>query len=499
MKNFSILLSHELQSQLKSFTFVVMIPVALVVSLLVTNLQVTSYKDRMQVYLEEQKQSNERLEEIFVYSQFKVDVYMPPSVLSVFALGLDESIGNKITVSVLDAPELSATSQRSNAFIRIFNNIDISGVVKILSIFMVLMAACPIAMERERQTGKLTFANSVGRLEYYLSKYVALMIVACIMTAVIFIIPVVWMSFDAQISLSPSTIGAILLMMIFSLLYLSVFVLVSLSVSVVSPKVSIATISSLMVWAVLVFVYPFTVNSMIDRLVKIPSDNVINTQIELMGVEYLKETELFQQGNPRLSCSSCMMSSSYWITSHLYLTTKECFESYKQLNEFLLPKIQQINERIYALRDDQKRQLLHKREMYERLAFFIPDNIYQNVCEQIAGTDYDFRERQFMDATRNYRNILMDYIRTKNGFGYAYFTQMPESEMRNTLDEYTEEVREKYCDSENFVQIFTSETPRFTFFHRTKTSLTWMALLVVLNLVLGGFSIQLCNKYLTFK
>ena len=495
MKNFKILLLHELQSQLKSFTFIVMIPVALVVSLLVTNLQVTSYKDRMQVYLEQQKQSNERLEQIYVYSQFAVDAYMPPAALSVFAKGLDESIGNKITVSVMEPPELSNTSQRGNAFIKIFNNIDISGVVKILSIFMVLMAACPVAMDRERLTGKQTFANPVSRLEYYLSKYAALMAVACIMTAVIFITPVAWMTFDAQVELTLSAMGSVLLMMMFSILYLSVFVLVSLSVSVLSPKVSVATVSSLMVWAMLVFVYPFTVNSMIDRLVKIPSETAISEQIAQIEKEYVQE--LRQKQIPR--CRTWSISTNYGLVTYVCVASKECFELIKTHNDYILPKLQNVNEQIYVLKENQKRKQLHKRHLYERFAFFVPDNIYQNVCEQIANTDYDYRGRQFIDAARNYRNVLIDYIRSKNGFGYAFFAQMNEADMRDAYEDYSQEDREKYCNRQNFNKIFTAETPRFTFFYRTKTPATWMVLLVLLNLALGGLSIQICNKYLKFN
>ena len=141
---------------------------------------------------------------------------------------------------------------------------------------------------------------------------------------------------------------------------------------------------------------------------------------------------------------------------------------------------------------------LYKRRLYERFAFFIPDNVYQNIYEQIAGTDYDYRQRQFMDNARIYRSVLMDYIRSKNGFGYAFFTQVPESEMRDTLEEYSQAVVDKYCSKENLQKIFTAEAPQFTIFHRTKTS-SMMVLLVLLNVVFCSLSIPICNKYLSFN
>jgi hypothetical protein len=319
------------------------------------------------------------------------------------------------------------------------------------------------------------------------------------MTAVIFFTPVAWMTLDAQVELTLSALGSVLLMMVFSILYLSVFVLVSLSVSAMSPKVSIATVSSLMVWAMLVFVYPFTVNSMIDRLVKMPSENAITEQIEQIEKEYMQEMMQYHNESPQFGCPQCNSSSTAGVQTMLGIASRECFEKIKSQNDFFLPKYQTGRERMYSLKDGQKKQQLRKRKLYEQFAFFVPDNIYQNVCEQIARTDYDFRERQFMDAARNYRNVLMDYVRSKNGFGYAFFTQMPQSEWRDTYSEYSQEVMDKYCRKSDLDKIFTAETPRFTFFHRTKTPAIWVVLLVLLNLTLGALSIQICNKFLKFN
>jgi hypothetical protein len=231
-----------------------------------------------------------------------------------------------------------------------------------------------------------------------------------------------------------------------------------------------------------------------------PSENAITEQIEQIDKEYQQERQQVNEIQERPSnCSYCNFGSQNGIIVSLYLTTKDCFEYHKSQNDFLLPKRINSNERKHFLKESQKTKQLHKRKLYERFAFFVPDNIYQNVCEQIAHTDYDFRERQFMDAARNYRNVLMDYVRSKNGFGYAFFTPMPQSEWRDTWQEYAQDVRDKYCNGKDLEKIFTAETPRFTFFHRTKTSVTWMVLLVLLNLALGALSIQVCNKFLKFN
>ncbi len=499
MKNFKILLIQELRSQMRTFTFMVMIPVALVVSLLVTNLQLSSYKDRRDVFEEQQRQSQEQLDNVYFYSRLKVDVYMPPALLSVFAKGLDESIGNKITVSALDLPELTTTSQRGNAFIRLFNSIDITGIVRIMSIFIVLLAACPIAQEREQQTGKLIFANSAGRLEYYFSKYTALMAIAGIMVLVTFLVPIVWMWFDPKVGLSLVDIGSIILMMVSSILYLSVFVLISLAISAASPKISIATLASLMVWVTLAYIYPFTANSMIDRLVKVPSDNSVTEQIEKIDTDIMLEGQLFVYEHNLVGGYSCRMSSDmHGIIVENRLSDKTTLEGNMALLNYVLPKWLNRVNLVSAIKEDQKKHLLRKKTLYDHLTFFIPDRIYQNLCEQVSGTDYGFREKNFTDAAKNYRSVLIGYMQSKNGFGYPFFTQMPESEMRERGDKYPPPVEDRYCKDENLDKINAVELPKYSMSNRSKNTMAWTGLLLM-NLVFGSLSLWIYNKYLSFK
>ncbi len=497
MKNFKLLLTQELLAQMRTFTFVVMIPVALVVSVLVTNLQLTSYKDRREVFEEQQRQSQEQLNNIYFYSQLKVDVYMPPSPLSVFAKGLDESIGNKITVSALDLPELTTASQRGNAFIKLFNSIDITGIVRILSIFIVLMAACPIAQEREQQTGKLIFANSTGRLEYYLSKYTALMVIAGIMVLVTFVVPLVWMWFDPRVELSLANTGSIALMMLSSILYLSVFVLISLAISAASPKISIATLASLMVWVTLAYIYPFTANSVIDRLVKVPSDNGIAEQIEKIDQEAWKDANSFREGKKlHVMQSNYGMSMNGLFITENRGTTKAVYEATKMLHDYTIPKQLDKISKVETIKNGQKAKQLYKKQLYDKIAFVIPDRIYQHVCESLASTDYDSREKRYTDATKNYQSALTQYIQSAGGFGYAFFTQMPESEMRDSWNDYPQDVIDRYCAHPEPLNL--AGLPQFTIPRKTTDLSAWVILLLF-NLVVGYLSAWVYNKYLSFK
>jgi hypothetical protein len=90
----------------------------------------------------------------------------------------------------------------------------------------------------------------------------------------------------------------------------------------------------------------------------------------------------------------------------------------------------------------------------------------------------------------------MDYIQSKNGFSYAFFTQVPESEMRENYEDYPSHFEDKYC--RNMQPLNLSDMPQFQMFYKSEMSLSWMGLLI-LNLFVGILSILLYKKYTSFK
>jgi ABC-type transport system involved in multi-copper enzyme maturation permease subunit len=498
MKNFKTLLLQELKGQIRTFTFLVMMPAAIIISILISNFQIDFYKARKEVFQEQQLQSNERLKEIFFYSDLKVDLFVPPSVLSIFSKGIDESIGNKLTVSILDQPELKTTSQQGNAFIKIFNNMDITGIIKIMSIFIVLLAACPIVKDREERTGKLIFANSVGRFEYFLSKYVSLMIIAFVMVFTVMIIPVIWMNIDPKIELTSLTYGSILLILLACICYLSIYILISLTLSAICSRMSIATLYSLIVWTILAFIYPYTANSVIDRMIPVVSDYSISDQIQKMdenimfdNMKFIEETDNF------INRSWCSMSQNdIGLITEYTMADKNYFNKAKAIVDNLLPKWWKRISDVDAMKENQKKQLLSKKLIYDKVTFLIPDRTFQSICDYSAETDYNFREKRFTDAAKSYRSVFMDYVKSKGGFGYPFFTQVPEQLMLDNYEDYPPGFEERYC--ENLKPLDLSDLPQFDMPTQSKIAESWIGLLISF-----AFSVLLSLfvyfKYLSFN
>jgi hypothetical protein len=316
---------------------------------------------------------------------------------------------------------------------------------------------------------------------------------------VVFFIPVVWMWFEPQVALTLSDIGSILYILLSSILYFSVFILIGLAVSAISAKTSIATLSGLMIWVVLAYVYPFTVNSIIDRTVKVPSDYLIAEQIKKIDIDVLLENIKYGIEKNLEVRNSLGDMSSMWpgIIDKNTVATKTAYDNTLKLHDFTLPNWYNRINTITAIKEEQNKYLIRKKTLYDRFAFFLPDRMYQSLCEETSGTDYHFREKQFTDAAKNYRSILMDYTKSKNGFGYAFFTQMPESEMLPDNSGYNHELRDRYSDPKNLSKIAT-DLPHFNMPRRSNSFLAWMGLFLA-NILVGGLSLWTYNKYLSFK
>ena len=114
----------------------------------------------------------------------------------------------------------------------------------------------------------------------------------------------------------------------------------------------------------------------------------------------------------------------------------------------------------------------------------MPDIIYTKVTEKPAGTDRQQREEQFRNAIYEYRGLLMNYLRSKDGLGYPFFTQATEDMMKDDFNAYTKEDRE----IAEMVPLDVSDIPEFTFHMKSDPYIDIIMLIVVniILIVLGG-------------
>ena len=81
---------------------------------------------------------------------------------------------------------------------------------------------------------------------------------------------------------------------------------------------------------------------------------------------------------------------------------------------------------------------------------------------KLANTHFDFRNTRLQNSLSDFRNVVLDYLRTKDAFGLKFFTAMKRDEMRDNWDDYTDEIHNKYT-WENCPKLDVSDAPEFNY------------------------------------
>lgn len=499
MKNFNLLFVHEIHQQFKSFKFITMLMLAFIVSLSVSYVRINDYKEKYATYQDGVKRTEDKLKKVQVYSELEVSVFVTPNPLSIFAKGIDDKVGNKAVVSATHYPGIESISQRANPFLNLFTAIDIVGVVKLFSVFIILMAAGAIAGEREGKTLKMIFVTNVSRIEFFLAKYLAFTVVILCSIVTIFIIPVLMIITDNQIAISSTFIQGVVMLLLTSLMYLSVFILLSLLVSAKMTTATQAVLTTLFIWVGITYIYPQITTALSRSIYKSPSKVELDSKIKRIDYELKSSGGNYMLNNqPRrrqdqdigLTFDTREGGRDGWIgPSKIGLTQKYHFEFWKDFIDVHINGLWKRHQTVSSLENSYNKSLLKQSSLFNILNFLMPDIIYTQLTEKLATTDRQQREEQFRNAIYEYRGLLMNYLRSKDGLGYPFFTKATEDIMKDDFNAYTKEDREIV----KMVPLDVSDIPEFTFNMKSDPYID-IIMLIVVNIILMVLGVALFYK-----
>jgi len=476
-----------------------MLILAFIVSLSVSYVRINDYKEKHATYQDEVKRAEEKLKKVQVYSELEVSVFVIPNPLSIFAEGIDDKAGNKAVVSATHYPGIESTSQKANPFLNLFTTIDIVGAVKLFSVFIILMAAGAIARERESKTLKMIFATNVSRIEFFLAKYLAFTVVILCSIVTIFIFPVLMIITDNQIATSSTFIPVVVMLLLTSLLYLSVFILLSLLVSAKTTTATQAVLTTLFIWVGITYIYPEITTALSRSINKSPSKVELDSKIKLIDYELKSSGGNYMLNNQTREPQNIIFGDNFdtreggregWIgMSKIGLTEKYSFEFWKDFIDVQINGLWERHQTVSSLENSYNNSLLKQASLFNILNILMPDIIYTQLTEKLAKTDRQQREEQFRNAIYEYSGLLMDYIHSKDGLGYPFFTQANEDMMKDDFNAYTQEDRE----IAKMVPLDVSDIPEFTFNMRSDPYID-IIMLIVVNIILMILGVALFNK-----
>ena len=436
------LIRRELLDNLMTFRFAAAVFIMLLLVVANTAVLIKDYERRLAAYNTALKTHRDKLQEFKAYSGYELNIDRPPNPLSIFNAGLDKRLGNQIRVYHAFVPTLWDAKMHGsdNPFLNIFTSIDIVFIFEvILSLIALLFAYDALAGERERGTLRLVLAQSVRRGHILLAKYISAMLCLLVPLLLSLLLAMILLTGGRSLSLSSDDflrIGGILLT---SLAYLSVFYLIGMLISEVSRRTSTALMFSMFVWGFLVLVYPNMILAMMSSSLA-PRARVDSTmdQLEQIWEEFDRERKDFLVNDP-------VPGESIWFNigavggSHEFLAKRALaldihFRTglnLEEINErsepqvphaqnyfrFLEPRVIGAAEKTWLLRKHGLEDIFIQPANIDKILLKLsPVGIYDSATQAWAGTDLN-GIRDFFDATRQYRQTVIDYFYDKKVFG----------------------------------------------------------------------------------
>ncbi|MDE0425824.1 MAG: ABC transporter permease subunit [Candidatus Poribacteria bacterium] len=431
------LIRRELLDNLMTFRFAAVLLITLLLVVANTAVLIQDYKQRLESYNDAVKMHDAQLREAQTYSTMYLFVDRPPNPLSIFNVGLDKRLGNLSGIWHGFVPTLWDAQMHGtdNPFIAFFSSMDIVFVFEVvLSLMGLIFAYDAIAGERERGTLRLVLAQPVGRGEILLAKYMSAM--ACLLVPLLLSLLFALLLLTGSIPLSTADFLRIAGIVLTSFAYLSLFYLIGLLISATTRRTGTALMLAMFIWGFLILLYPNLIRATVNPGGDIQArTKIAKNQIQQIVDEYKRERQKFLEREGVVGKDS-RFNEVLGIYTDAYIdpvTLSPYLENMSEISE-ISPDFEQyvpIAKRYYAYVEPlvvdaaerawfiQKQALddifVRQAEMDRTLLKLSPVGIYDAATQAWVGTDF-LGLRDFFDAARRYRRILIDYFYAKEAF-----------------------------------------------------------------------------------
>ena len=326
-------------------------------------------------------------------------VFLPPQPLAALVSGVSNDIGS--TTLIQGRGELSATDSRygESPVFAIFRFLDLDFVFQIvLSLFAILFAYDAINGEKERGTLRLSLSNAVPRGTYILGKltgsYVAL--------AVPLLVPILLgcaLLPLMGIHLNPDEWTRLALIVGGGLIYLGVFVVLSIFVSALSQRSSTSFLMLLVLWVFIVLISPRVSVLIAGRSVEVPTVDEIGYKTSRLNAQLWSEDRKKLSGFKPTSTSSMdgMLA---------------------EFNKFMQDQADERDKKMRDLTSQLDQDRANREQEQERLAFGLarlsPAASFSLAAAALAGTSLDLKDR-YHEAAMNYQQAYAKFMFSKTG------------------------------------------------------------------------------------
>jgi len=223
----------------------------------------------------------------------------PPTPLSIFVKGLDETIGRSYRMFFGGQIQVGSKQQSVNTLFRLFTNPDLLYIIKvILSLCALLFAFDMISKEKETRTLSLSLSNGIKRTSYIIGKWIGGFTTFIMPFAAVLLLGTIILLFSSHLHFNIEQWAKLGMFLLSSVVYLAFFFSLGLLISCITYTSASSLVISLFLWAMTVFVVPNLGNTLARQFVKIPSVQQLEMKREHIWVKEVFEiTQAMKRGD----------------------------------------------------------------------------------------------------------------------------------------------------------------------------------------------------------
>jgi ABC-type transport system involved in multi-copper enzyme maturation permease subunit len=311
-------------------------------------------------------------------------VYRTPTQLAFLAAGHEKDLPNAFEVNAFSIQN-PTRRLRENSFLQWAEDLDWVFVISVIMSFAaIVLVYDSISGERESGTLRLSMSNPVPRSTVILGKYLGTMIMLIIPLLVGMLLSMVIITTSGKVDLAGADWIRILVMVLLSLLYLSIFVLLGLFISSSLRSSAASLVILLLAWTVIAVVIPSVTGMIATRFSELPSDRDLGRAVR---EAHNKAGQEHGASHPE--------SAHYWV-------------------RYWWPKLS-LGRHIYcsdatvAVYRDYSDEMVANVRFGYNVTRLSPCVVYRRAAESIAGSGIDHYE-SFMKQVWRYRSLLRDTL-----------------------------------------------------------------------------------------
>jgi ABC-type transport system involved in multi-copper enzyme maturation permease subunit len=358
------IVQREILEYLKSSKFLIGLGLAVVLVGMSTFINIGDYGQRQQDYLD----AKQNLES----QAIDIKILRKPQILSTLVQGRDRELGSRMEISYLNLPiqpsgYMGAFASRHHRYVSGFESVDFAFVVRVvLSLMVIFLAYNSISEERAQGTLRLVLAHPLPRGQLLFGKFLGGLFVVLGSLTIATLTAVLVMVLHPAVSLDGGLFLRILGIWGISALYLAAFFTLSLMVSTIINRPSVALLILLQVWIVVIIIYPNVSVILSRHLYKLPGSEQLGDRKRALFQPYEQEYNESWQAFHKMVKSG----------EHDLELSKRNFELNAQRTELF-----------HRIDSEYSQRLTNQMQVAENIGLLSPSVLFNGVVQRLAGTD----------------------------------------------------------------------------------------------------------------